>query len=80
MTEENKISFPLGTLILEFIGSVLMALGFAKQFADIELIPVISQYDVSGWLLIGVGFLLTLPFVFFILAKVRERVEQKLVK
>ncbi len=80
MTDEKKISFPLGTLILEFIGSVLMALGFAKQFAGIDLIPAISQYDASGWLLIGIGFLLTLPFVFFILAKVRERAEQKLVK
>ncbi len=80
MSDENKISFPLGTLVLEFIGSVLMALGFAKQFADIDLLPAISQYDTSGWLLISIGFILTLPFVFFILGKVRERAEQKAVK
>ncbi len=80
MSDENKISFPLGTLALEFIGSVLMALGFAKLFAGIDLLPVISQYDTSGWLLISIGFILTLPFVFFILSKVRERAEQKAVK
>jgi len=80
MSDEIKISFPLGTLILEFVGSVLMALGFAKQFADIDLVPAISRFDSSGWLLITVGFLLTLPFVFFILAKVRERAERNIVK
>lgn len=80
MRNEKKVPLPLGILALEFFGTVLMALGFAKKFGGLDLLPAITQYDESGWLLIVLGFLLTLPFVLYILTKVREKVEQKIIK
>jgi hypothetical protein len=76
MQDEKKIPLPLGMLALEFFGSVLMALGIVKKFGGIDLLPVVTQFDQSGWLLIGLGFLLTLPFLLYIISKVREKIEQ----
>lgn len=52
-----------------------MGLGFAKKFGGLDLLPAISQFDQSGWLMIGLGFLLTLPFLFYIITKVLEKAE-----
>jgi hypothetical protein len=76
MHDEKKIPLPLGMLILEFFGSVLIALGIAKKWGDIDVLPAITKYDQSGWLLIGLGVLLTLPFLLYIIAKVREKTLQ----
>lgn len=78
--DEQKIPLPLSMLALEFFGSVLMALGLAKKFGGIDLWPAVTQFDQSGWLLTGLGFLLTLPFLFYIIAKVREKAEQRITK
>ncbi len=76
MSDEKKIPLPLGMLALEFFGSVLIALGMAKKFGGFDLLPAVTQFDESGWLLIGLGFLLTLPFLLYIISKVREKIEQ----
>ena len=78
--EEKKIPLPLSMLALEFFGSALMALGIAKKFGGIDLWPAVTQFDQSGWLLIGLGLLLTLPFLLYIIAKVREKAEQRITK
>jgi hypothetical protein len=76
-SDEQKIPLPLSMLALEFFGSMLMALGLAKKFGGIDLWPAVTQFDQSGWLLTGLGFLLTLPFLLYIIAKVREKVEHQ---
>ncbi len=77
----NKtIPFPLGMLVLDFVGTVFVALGLTKKFGGLDLLPVVSHFDQSGWLLIGLGVLLTLPFLLYILSKVREKAEQNITK
>ncbi len=76
--DEKKIPLPLGMLALEFFGSVLIALGIAKKFGDVDLLPAVTKYDQSGWLLIGLGVLFTLPFLLYIIAKVREKALQNI--
>jgi hypothetical protein len=66
----------LAMLALAFFGSVLIALGIVKKLGDIDVLPAVTKYDQSGWLLIGLGFLLTLPFLRDIKAKVREKTLQ----
>lgn len=80
MAGEKKIPFPLGMLALEFFGTLVMGLGIARKFGGIDLLPALTQFDQSGWLLIGLGFLLTLPFLFYILTKVQEKAEQAITK
>lgn len=74
---EQKFQLPLGMLVSEFLGTGLMGLGLVKKFGGVDFLPALTQYDQSGWLLIGLGFVLTLPFVFYVLSKVREKAEQQ---
>lgn len=83
MAEDNnkhQTKLPLGVLALEFLGTALMGLGLAKKFGGLDLVPAISQFDESGWLLIIAGFLLTIPHVLHILGKARENADQKITK
>lgn len=74
--DEKKIPLPLGILVSEFLGSGLMALGVAKQLGGMDLLPAVTQFDQSGWWLIGLGFLFTLPFLLYIIIKVREKAKR----
>jgi hypothetical protein len=40
------------------------------------VLPIISQFDQSGWLFIGLGTALTLPFLIYIVLKVLEKAKQ----
>jgi len=76
MAKNNKgqtIQVPLGALVLEVLGTALMVIGLAKKFGGMDLLPLLTQFDQSGWLLFGVGFLLTLPFVLHMIASARNR-------
>ena len=80
MSDNKKIPLPLGVMALEFFGTVLMGVGIAKKFGGIDFLPTVTQFDQSGWLMIGLGFLLTLPFLFYIVMKVLEKAEQSITK
>jgi|GEM_PF-2428855 len=70
------VPLPLGILALEFFGTALLGLGFAKKLGGIDVLPIISQFDQSGWLFIGLGTALTLPFLIYIVLKVLEKAKQ----
>ncbi len=80
--EQNKsgLKMPINLIVLDFIGTILIALGLVKMFAGIEIIP--SQYllDDNGWTLILVGACLMLPFILFMVQWIKQRAEQRLVK
>ena len=80
--EQTKAGFkiPINLIMLDFIGTILIALGLIKMFGGIEIIP--SQYllDDNGWTLILAGACLMLPFILFIIQLVRDRAEQRLIK
>jgi len=65
---------------LELFGTLLMGIGVAKKFGGIDFLSAITRFDESGWLMIGLGFLLTLPFLFYIVMKVLEKAEQSITK
>jgi hypothetical protein len=67
-------------MALELFGTLLMGIGGAKKFGGIDFLPAITRFDESGWLMIGLGFLLTLPFLFYIVMKVLEKAEQSITK
>lgn len=80
MSEEKPFKLPLGILTLDLVGVVLAGLGFAKMYTGIDILPAAFQFDDSGWTLMIVGGLMMLPFMFFTLSKIRERVEQNTIK
>jgi len=52
-------------------------LGLAKKFAGFELIPSAYQFDQTGWVMIGLGVLLMLPFFLNVLWQIQGNVEGK---
>ena len=80
--EQTKSGFkiPINLIVMDFIGTILIALGLTKILGGIEVIP--SQYllDDSGWTLILVGACLMLPLILFMVQWKRQRAEQRLVK
>lgn len=80
MSDNKKTPLPLGIMVLELFGTVLVGIGAAKKFGGIDCLPAITRFDQSGWLMIALGFLLTLPFLFYIVMKVLEKAEQSITK
>lgn len=80
--QQNKsgLKLPINLIMLDFIGTILIALGLIKMFGGIDVIP--SQYllDDNGLTLILVGACLMLPLVFFMVQWIRQRAEQRLIK
>jgi hypothetical protein len=75
----DKAAFKLrlDLLVLDGIGAVLLALGIAKMFAGLDLLPLAFQFDETGWMMIVLGILLMLPFMLNFLGQVRARTEGK---
>ncbi len=80
MNEKSAFKLPLGLVVLDGLGTILVGLGLAKMFAGLEILPTALQLDEKGWTLIISGVLLMLPLLLHIFAKVRERAEEKLLK
>lgn len=78
--QKPSLKFPLGLLVLDAIGSLLIGLGLAKMFAGIDFLPTALQFDEKGWVLIIIGVLLMLPMIFHFLARAREQAETKIIK
>ncbi len=80
--QQNKsgLKIPINLIVMDFIGTILIALGLVKMFGGIEIIP--SQYllDDNGWTLIVIGACLMLPFILLMVQWIRQRAEQRLVK
>lgn len=74
--EEKKVAFiPPKLLALDFIGALLAAVGVAKHFAHIDILPIPIAYENYGLVLIAVGVALMLPLVLHILNRARGKSE-----
>jgi len=63
MQEKISMFFPPVLLILDIIGTVLLGLGLAKYFADIDIFPAPWRFDHYGPAFIGIGAALMLPIM-----------------
>lgn len=64
-------------LVLDGIGTGLFALGIAKLFAGLDILPSALQFDDTGWVMVILGVLLMLPFMLNFLGQIRDRTEGK---
>jgi hypothetical protein len=79
-TEQTAFKPSLSLIVLDAIGAIFVGLGLAKMFAGLDLLPITSQWDETGWALIIIGVLLMLPMMVQLFVKVREQTEKKLTK
>ena len=56
------MKLPIGLLMLDLLGTVLLALGCAS-LADLHFVPPALRFDGYGIVLIVLGIALTVPFV-----------------
>lgn len=80
MAKQQGFKIPLGLLVLDGLGALLIVLGLAKMFAGVEIVPARLMFDEHGWTLIILGALLMLPFMFNLFAQIRSRAEHNIIK
>ena len=61
MQNNNELFIPPKLLILDAIGMVLLGLGLAKYFADIDVIPANLRFDNYDVAFIVAGITMALP-------------------
>jgi hypothetical protein len=79
-TEQTAFKPSLSLIVLDAIGAIFVGLGLAKMFAGLDLLPIASQWDETGWVLIIIGVMLMLPMMAQLFVKVRQQAEKKLTK
>lgn len=74
----TPVTFKLNPLylLLEVVGSVLLAFGAADGFAHANLVPAQFRFANYAWYMMGVGLLLGLPFVFDVIKQAKSSVNK----
>ncbi|HEY9036208.1 MAG TPA: hypothetical protein VIM96_05785 [Pseudomonadales bacterium] len=67
----NNLASLLPLLALDLIGCTLAGIGFADQLSNTEIVPIAWRFPSYGWVMVAVGFSLTLPFNREILRRVK---------
>ncbi len=70
MSQQENPKLPINLLVLEFFGSILLTLGIVDWISDLKIMPVQLQFNHYEFVLIVIGFLLTLPFILFLFNRV----------
>lgn len=65
----QKMKMPFMLLALDFIGTALIGLGLAEKFADTGFIPRSMQFPNYEWIMLGIGVILTVPFIIYTVKK-----------
>lgn len=71
MENKNTFFIPLPLIVLDSIGAILLALGFAKRFANVDILPANLLFENYATHFMIVGVLLMLPAIFNIFGKIR---------
>jgi hypothetical protein len=70
MTESVAIRIPPRLLVLDAIGTLLLALGIAEQFTELQLWPLALQFPGDGIAIMAAGVLMMLPLFTFMFRQV----------
>ena len=80
MAENAPLKLPMNLILLDGVGSVMLVLGAMEYFTGMDILPASLAFEHRGIILMVLGFLLMLPFLFFILSWVRSRTEAQVMK
>ena len=62
MNEQPRFKLRFDLLSLAIVGNIFVALGLAKMFGGVNILPAAFQFDETGGLRIGLGVMLIVPF------------------
>jgi hypothetical protein len=80
MEKKEAVKIPFNLVVLDFFGTALLGLGVAKKFAGLNFLPLSMQFENDAVVFIILGILCMLPFIIYLLSKIREQSERKLIK
>lgn len=78
MMSKQPFKIPLALVALDALGAVLLGLGVAKYFANIDILPVSFQVENYGVILMFIGGLFMLPMLSYVFGKITETSERRL--
>jgi uncharacterized membrane protein YidH (DUF202 family) len=78
--DKTPFKMPLVLVILDGLGAILLGLGAAKYFANIDILPAKFQFESYAIVLMFAGGLLMLPMLTYVVNKIRENSERSLHK
>ena len=64
---------PIGLVVLDAVGAILLGLGLAERFAGTNLIPGSFQFENYDLVMMVVGVFLMVPMLLSVIGHVRER-------
>ncbi|UTF59601.1 DUF1418 family protein [Gilvimarinus sp. DA14] len=67
------MKLPIHLAVLDFFACILIGLGMAMHFANIDFLPESMRFEKDGLVFIVVGIALMLPAVLYILRGLRKR-------
>ncbi|HEY8353864.1 MAG TPA: DUF1418 family protein [Methylophilaceae bacterium] len=80
IAQEPTFDLPKNLILLDVVGSVLLALGLAEHFTGDSLLPTAIDFEHRAYVLIAAGIALMLPLLLFVLNWVRSRSEGRVLK
>ncbi|WP_340681105.1 hypothetical protein [Paraglaciecola sp.] len=60
-------SNPVGLMLLDLLGFALILYGLALQYNNLDALPEFLQFTNIGLVILGIGILMTLPFLAWVL-------------
>jgi hypothetical protein len=78
MMSKQPFKIPLALVALDALGAVLLGLGAAKYFANIDILPVSFQVESYGVILMVISGLFMLPMLSYVFGKITETSERRL--
>ncbi len=63
MAEKKQITIPVSLLILDFIGTILFAIGVIDLVSELRIVPETLQFKNYEIVMIVCGVLLIFPFI-----------------
>lgn len=75
MSGRIRHRLPHGLVVLELLGTVLLALGLLEIFAQTNFVPARWQFKDYGWYMLFAGFLLGVPHLLALMRGSRYKTE-----
>jgi len=66
------LPYPMGVIVLDFIGATLIGVGLFEWHAGAEFVPLAWRFENYHLVMIGAGFLLMLPLFFYFIRNIRR--------
>ncbi len=63
----KQLKLPFSLILLNGIGGILLGLGLADMFGNIQIVPEALRINNYQTIMIVIGILLELPFILFII-------------